>query len=361
MTRFGVCMLVAPVLAGLATVSCPLRAAEDSPPAEFSSQEVRARLMEAQQRIHSIHAACRSGGYSDDYPSGYFAHRVFGAKAPSSLLQISAHGHYALDWRDDPLQQWGYATSQGFIRFDPVSRMYLSTPLEENKSLPGGFETGFFFVATGIWPVDRWPPFRPRGHPYALREVAASDEYEVRPRLEHIDGVWCHVLECASVGDRLWLDVQRGCTLLARELDDPEYHSLMLRYELTEHREFDQGILIPTQIRTIQYNTTAPTEGLRRQKARDATIVLSELQVNSVDEKLFQFDPPPGALRVGPGGEPVQTHPGGREHLQQLASWLQRLSPLPERKPSRKTLWIAVSVFALICTFEGAMRCFSFK
>jgi hypothetical protein len=166
-----------------------------------------------------------------------------------------------------------------------------------------------------------------------LREVATAPGYVVRPEQEWVDGRWCHVLSHPTGGDRLWLDVDRGCALLAREVDDPKNGALMQRYELRAHRETERGIWLPGLVRTIQYDTTATRDEARKRVVRDGEITFVETEVNKVDDQTFEYQPPPGALQLNPGKEPTQASPGGLDHLDNLASWIRRHSAPPSPEP----------------------------
>jgi hypothetical protein len=306
-------------------------------PSTITLKRLQSELRESQLRIHSVSVAYRSSGYSKDYPNGSYVYQKLVAKAPSSVLRISAHGHNALDWRDDPLQQWGYITQKQFYNYNPVNKTYKYADIKENSPLPNKMTTSFFFMSTGIWPLDSRPPYRPGGRPYTLREVAESSEYHLRPRLEKVGNYWCHVLEHGQ-GDRLWIDTERDCALLARESDDLNNGYLMQRYELVGHREITDGVWLPDHIRTIQYDSTAGTAEGRKRKIKDGVITLSEVQVNNVDDQVFEFGPPPGSLRIGQHVRPIQTQPLGTIHLDNIVTWLVRYVP-PKQRLNLATLY----------------------
>ena len=105
-----------------------------------------------------------------------------------------------------------------------------------------------------------------------LNEVVASNEYSVvRPLQEEIDKRFCHVLERPAY-DRLWIDVERGCALLARETHAQLNGALVQRIELSGHKEVSPGIWFPTKLRNIQYDYLCPD---RSKRSRVVTNVAS--------------------------------------------------------------------------------------
>src|SRR5262249_47441398 len=141
---------------------------------------LRARLLEAQREVHSLYVVYRAEGYDPQrFPQGAYLHRVVAAKSPCLLDHVSAHGHDRLDWHDDFYQQRAHVTADRLDTEFPVNRVYAEYPLRPDEGLPGSLPQEFFFLATGLWPLEGRPPPRPDGRPYVLREVAAAKEYSV--------------------------------------------------------------------------------------------------------------------------------------------------------------------------------------
>ncbi len=76
-------------------------------------------------------------------------------------------------------------------------------------------------------------------------------------------------------------------------------------------------------------------------KVIDGVLTILEASVNDVADTLFQFEAPPGALLVRAGGAITQTRPGGLDHLDNLAEWIQRHG-LPQERRNRYSRYPAV-------------------
>jgi hypothetical protein len=267
---------------------------------------------------------------------------------------VSAHGHELLDWRDDFLQQQAYVTPGHVLSFFPVNRAYAEYGVRPRDGLPGSLGGELFFIATGIWPLPTWSPPRPLGLPCVLDEVAQSADYaRVRPYLELVDGRYCHVLEHEG-RDHLWLDAASGCSLVAREIMEREKESnrLAQRFELRGHREVAAGVWLPSEIRSIQFDYTAPTEEGRRRRVKNTLHVVLEAAANCVDESAFRFTVPPGAWRKDDDGTGRQDASGGEDHLDELAGWVRRHGSLREAVAGKWATAVAALLGAAV--FIGA-------
>jgi hypothetical protein len=343
---FGLC-LARPAPAG----------APDRPPAaEYSAEGLRAGILEAQRSIKGLRVAYRSYDYDPRrYPRGSYSHRIVAARSPGDLYHVSAHGHDRLDWRDDPFQQRATISGQHLYNEFYINRVFFDYDVRPEDGLPGSLSSEFFFLATGIWPLEGLRPPRPDGRAFVLREVAASPDYSaVRPEQEMVGGRWCHVLEYPGY-DRLWLDAGRGFALLARETHSVRTGALVQRVELGGHREVSRGIWMPRTMRNIQYDHNARTEEGRRRVYLDATHDVTEVEVNDqVDSRLFAFHPRPGSMRTDPGKPLVQVRPGGLDHLDDLARLIRGDGPAPPvggRSPVGVQVAIGTVLVIAVCEF----------
>jgi hypothetical protein len=304
--------------------AAPVGAKDVAPRAVYTAGQLRAALALGQERIRSLRVVYRSYDYDPaKYPKGTYLHREVEARAPYDFCHVSAHGHDHLDWQDDPLQQHAYVTKGHAINEYSINRVFGENDVRPEEGLPGSLPQEFFFAATGIWPHTGWRPPRPEGRAYVLSEVATEREYQVvRPVQELVDGRWCHVLERPGL-DRLWLDVERGCTLLARESSLKLGGTLVQRIELGGHRQVAAGVWLPGWMRNIQFDYNAPTEEGRRRAYRDTRHVVIEAWANR-ETNLPTFHRRPGELRFGAEGTPTQVVPGGQDHLDDLAQWIVR-------------------------------------
>jgi hypothetical protein len=312
----------------LALPGTPLAWGEEPPAAVLSAEQLKARILEDQRKIHSFYVEYQTerGAYPEPQnPPGSYLHRVVAAKAPDRMYYVNAHGFDGLDWRDDPNHKHWYITPQGWFGASPVNRTYTTGwPLGEHEELPGEIAQDFFFFATGLWVYDQHQPPRLDGRPIVLREVATSPAYRtVRPRQELVDGRWCHVLENEGV-ERLWIDIEHGCALLARETNYGTPPALAQRLESGGHREVAPGVWLPSRMRNIQYYWRARTEAGRKRQVLNTLNLVLEARANDVDDGLFEFRQPPGALDVSRPTDPVQTQPGGLDdYVEHLAGWIQ--------------------------------------
>jgi hypothetical protein len=316
----------------------------DGPPgASYSARQLRAGLLAMADKIESLSVIYRSYDYDlGKSPKGTYFHKVVIAKSPCFLHVVSAHGHDALDWSYDPLRQACYVTDNHVFNEFPLKRAYSEEDLGPGSELPGTLPNEFFFLATGIWPLDGRPAPRPFGRPHMLREVAEAGDYSiVRPLLERVDGRWCHVLESPD-RDRLWLDAERGFALLMREVFVGGRCVMAQRYELEGHFEVAPGVWVPGWIQNIQFDYDAPSEQGRQRKVTDARHHVLKAEVNRAVASDFLFNARPGSLLVSSTGG-VQVQPGGLDHLDDLARWVRLHEPpsWPRRQSFVPIGWIA--------------------
>jgi hypothetical protein len=310
----------------------------EPPRAVLGATELRTRLVKPLEPLKSIYVSYESHTYDPTmFAPGTYLHRELAAMAPCYLWHVSAHGHAKQAWNADPLMQRTSVSTARWTTEIPVNRAYFGDALQPHDPLPGSMPFETYFLATGIWLLGDRPPPRTGSHPLVSQEVAVSDEYsEVRPAQEQFDGHWCHVLERPG-RDRIWIDVERNGTVMAREWCSPQNGAVMQRFEMGDHREFLSGVWLPGWIRNIQYDYRSQRKSEQRRKLKDARLDIIETKVNGLDESFFDFRPPAGAVRIAKGSRPKQTHPGGLDHLDDLVSWCRANAPrekLPPQQPS---------------------------
>lgn len=145
--------------------------------------------------------------------------------------------------------------------------------------------------------------------------------------------------------DRLWLDEERGLCLVRREVTDRSTGALMQRIELSEHEEVAPDLWLPRRIRNVQLDSGAPNVEARNRVVLDAKFDILECRVNdSVRDKDFQLCLLPGTLKLRGDEPPEQVRPGGYDHLEHLAAWIQKY-----RRPDRKHPLLA-DAWQGICT-----------
>lgn len=295
-----------------------------NPPAALTAAQLRAELGAAQQKVKSVRAAYRVAMEAEPkkHPAGAYVHRVVAAKEPCYFYHLNTHGHDRLPWEADPMQQRCHVGANEWFVENALNRTFFTGRLKPTDEVPGTVRDEIFFLATGLWPMSTRPaPRLGLKEPFVLREVARCELYSVvRPALEEVDGRWCHVLELPGL-DRLWLDADRGCALLRRETHSRRGGPLVTRYELTGHRVAAPGVWLPARIRNTQFDHEARTEAARRRNVIDAVIEVTESRANDVPDEQFVFRPPPGAFCMSSSG---QVSPGGLDHLDHLAGWVDR-------------------------------------
>ena len=311
-------------------------------PAVLSATELREHIGIAQQRIESVYLVYRSDSYqgAEERAAGTYVLRIIAAKSPGSILHLTAHGTRDQDWRLDFRAQRAIIASNRAVNVYDVNRAFVEEELSSAAPLPGSLPGEPFFHATGVFPLKGRPaPKRiDDGSPSVLRDVAASREFNVvRPRLEELDGRWCHVLERPGA-DALWIDVEHGCALLAREAIDPKSGALMWRFECGGHLEKGPGIWLPAWIRYLQFDPNARTADLRRRMVADSRIEILQAEVNSVGDESFSFSPPDGALRLDlRGRNHVQVHPHGVDHLDKLVDWTKQVRDASSKTDGKRS------------------------
>lgn len=287
-------------------------------------ESVKEQLLLACNRIDSIELISR-GEYSrpDLAQSNAFFQVSINAKAPGLLYFDSGHGHDRMNWELDPYRQKAFVTEDHVYNEYPLDRMFFRKPHKATDPLPGSLQKSLFFMSTGIWPFTAREAPRVSGIPHVLREVALSTDshWRLRPQLENVDGHWCHVLEQPGI-DVLWLDLQRGCALLKRELYDQEQQVVSHQYRLKELKEMGHHIWLPTVIENTSFYKETQ-EGELKPYTRVTRII--ECKVNQSSVADFEYGIPAGALELDQQDvrkQPIQVTPGGLEHFDSLASWI---------------------------------------
>lgn len=352
MTRY---LVVTAAMCGYVVLFSTGRLAADAPLATLAAGELRDALKQSQEKVQSLYVIYESDDYDDDtLPKGYMLHRVVACRAPDQLFHWTSHGHASLPWRDDSGQQIA-RIKNGVVRNEyPINRSFYESSLDLVKDgLPGTLRNEFLFGGVGFWYLPGIKPPRLNDvEPFVLSEIAASVSYDtVRPELELVDGRWCHVLERVAK-DALWLDVDHGCALLAREAVDPASGYLGQRLELGGHSEIVNGIWFPKWIRNIRYDSGASTSDKRARIWKDATHDILEVRINEIDDTIFDWEPPAGALRVFDGVPSIQVSAGGIEHLDNVAGWIRRTNDIVTAgaPPNHQwSLYFGVVIVTIVC------------
>lgn len=302
-----------------------LAAVRESPPARYDAAALRSKLAEARSLVTSLEVTYHADGYGPDFPPGTYLHRVVAAASPCYFDHLSAHGSDELDWRDDFLQQRTRVTERGWVTEYPLSRVFFSGSLRPQDPLPGTMPLEIFFLATGLWPLRDRPFPKPEGRIWTLSDVATVKvPFDVRPRMEQVQGRWCHVVVLPD-RDLIWLDVDRSCAVMAREMFDPKSGRPARRYDLGGHKAYAPHLFLRGWIRVAEFDLERQAAGRDPVKSSDAYVRILSVKVNQQGLGRAPFNPPSGALEVGPERSPVQASPGGLDLLDATADRVRRV------------------------------------
>ena len=143
-------------------------------------------------------------------------------------------------------------------------------------------------------------------------------------------GRLCHILEYPG-HDKLWLDSDLGCVIVAREAFDPQTGILVQRVETSNHKEIAPGLWVPFVCRNILFSSTSKgVEAGMASKKSDAILKFIDVNINeSVLDKNFEFTPQPGSIQSMPDDRVQQSEPGGFEYLDVVFNWINYLRNVP--------------------------------
>lgn len=325
----------------------------DTQPALLSTPALKQLLAEAQTRLWAWEIEYESAREDrPGIPAQSYSHRVVAAKAPDCFFHWNAHGTARLDWRKDPYQQRLTVTADRMFAEYPLHRIFNEQMLRPDDPLPGTAPRELLLVAPGWWPLAQRPSRTLVDNlPAALSAVARSSKYQTRSQLEQVGSRWCHLLECPG-RDRLWLDVERGCALVARQISYTN-PPLVHRVEFSNFQEVLPGLWAPFTLRNIHYER-AP-DGSLGKIVLDGTLNVLRVRLNEqVDDARFRFKPLSGS--VGKiGDQPMrQVVPGGEEYLDEVVEWIRRYSPQAP-SPTNHTIWANWSDIVLGALLGGVV------
>jgi len=282
---------------------------------------VRRSMLEASQRIQSLRCRYRITMSEEEY-----LERTIALKSPLLYREDSIHLGPKIQREMNVSEQITYVVRDQCVIFYPASRTIIEGPWDSNESIPPSLGEDIFLIASGVWPLTGRKGLRPYGHPHMLVDVASCPDFVCGDRAGLVDGRRCAELRYGSGEDRLWVDLERGCCAIRREIYDRDSGLITSRYSLSDHRHLGDGIWLPFHIRRQEYDSRIMVSPHGRQAPLlDIDIVVEHADVNSVSDEHFAFAPPPGALDLNWNGEPKrvrQVKPGGLDLLDEQAAWI---------------------------------------
>jgi hypothetical protein len=221
------------------------------------------------------------------------------------------------------------------------------------------------FVALGWWPFPTRPPPDLGGNGASvLPAIASSPNYDVNPWQELLNDRWCHILEFPG-RDKLWLDCDRGCAILAREFFNRVKQKRVQRIETFEHREIQPGIWVPQAFRNMVFDPDkSEVQGSNLVASVDTVVKILEIRLNEqVHDDVFHFDPLPGSVQTVADNLIEQAVPGGTEYLDEVIDGIKRQMKYSEDPASRKASMVEgivefciIAVGAIIFIWCSARR-----
>jgi hypothetical protein len=342
------------ILFCFSSLPCIAEEINKTPNAIHNAEKIKYELLKSAEKVKSLRVTYRSEYYKNsEAPKGTYLYRKILAMSPCFLNHTNSHPCDAFSWDNDPLLQQAFIQRDiGYNAF-PFRNSYFVMKLLPEDELPGTLPGEFFFNATGIWPMEQRKAPQWDDIPVTLRDVANDSRYNfVCPQLEKVNGHWCHVF-CQPNRDYLWVDMDHGGILLARETYHPKTGILMQRYELSDHQEVTDGIWLPKKLRNIQYDFAAQTKEGQKRKVIDGYFDVIEIEVNSLTESDFDFTPQSGALLLHDDREPNVQYPyqsvsAGYEMLDHLSQWI-RTNTMSKTQTFTKSFWgWSVGLFVIL-------------
>jgi hypothetical protein len=128
--------------------------------------------------------------------------------------------------------------------------------------------------------------------PYCLK--ANKNQYHVRPELEEIDGIKCHVLERPG-RDILWISAECGFNVCRRTLYQ-QSGDLLSEFKATGFKEYARGIWLPRRQLAVAYNNDSDPQEFRRRLRFVMINNLREARFGDIPDSIFQIPLPANVI-----------------------------------------------------------------
>lgn len=326
-------------LAVIVTLGSHSPARADLRPAVLSNEEVFQQLTENHARIRRFLIEYEATGPDVNY----YIHKTIAAQAPDDCFYHGSKGRAEFDrtsarvdpqWQSDPFQDWILITAARNNWGSPWSRVFGDFAIKPDTPLPPKVQQQSLFVALGWWPFEKRPwPTLDDAQPCVIPHLVQARKHGVLPAQEFRSGRWCHVLDNPG-RDRIWVDTERRCAIVAREIFDPQTTARIMQIDASQFAAVIPGLWVPRAVHYREFDSHAPTPAGRRRHLLDSNIQLLKVQLNDqVDPALFRPQPlPAGAVVLHEDRSYEQIVPGGLELMDVAAKWL-AAQPAPPPDP----------------------------
>lgn len=314
-----------------------------SRPAIYTCRQIQEQVLEINQRVRAFHVVYESMPQAES--RGAYVHRELGADSPSRFFHLSAKGSDSYSHIEDPFQQRLIVNGTRVVVEHPLERSFTKYQLGPQRALPEALGGEILFLVLGWWPLDSFePPAAIPGTALVFPQVGHSTKYVVQADQSLLRDRWCHVLEDPG-RERMWLDVERGCAILAREVLDPDTGAVVERIEAFDHSEIVPGIWVPGRFRNLLFDPRGQVES-------DALHLIRRISINRAPRtESFEFEPQPGSIELlGDGFE--QRVPGGTDLLDDLPARIKRYGLLRNAQGASSpitSVTVAINVVSSLC------------
>ncbi len=129
--------------------------------------------------------------------------------------------------------------------------------------------------------------------PWAL--VKNREAYRVRPELERVDGVSCHVLERPRL-DVMWIQTEPTLLLRRRQFHWKEGGPIRQLATFRNHKEVSKGVWLPLELDLDRYAAPWEDADLHGKAAYRIRLTVSRLVAEAVPDSRFRAEIPKGAV-----------------------------------------------------------------
>lgn len=173
-----------------------------------------------------------------------------------------------------------------------------------------------------------------------------SKAYRVRPELERVDGVWCHVLERPGL-DVMWIQTDPIFLLRRRQFHWKEGGKIRQLATFRNHKEVSKGIWLPLELVFDRYGAPWEEADMQDRAVFRIRLKASRLAAEPVPDSRFRAEIPKGAIVHTEDNRRFINQPDGNPY--ELAS---KSLPPPRTAPKwllLVSLLVLITILALLC------------